>query len=67
MLVVIGGAMARRVGAQVAMSIKDLQEKYNQFVIFYRTGKLAYVSSKVWDQVQTIYVLYIHCLRIVYG
>ena len=47
-----GGAMARRVGALVAMSIKDLQEKYNQFIIFYRTGKLAYVSSKIWDQVR---------------
>jgi hypothetical protein len=34
-----GGMLARRVGVQVAQLIRDLQEKYNQFVIFYRTGK----------------------------
>lgn len=45
-----GGALARRVGVEVAQQIKDLQEKYNQFMIFYRTGKLAYVSSKTWER-----------------
>ena len=34
----IGGMLARRVGVQVAQLIRDVQEKYNQFVIFYRTG-----------------------------
>jgi hypothetical protein len=45
-----GGALARRVGAQVAQYIRDLQEKYNQAVIFYQTGKMAYVSSKTWEK-----------------
>ena len=42
--------VARRVGVQVAAVIRDIQEKYNQFVIFYQTGKLAYYSSKIWEQ-----------------
>jgi len=45
-----GGAFARKVGSQLALLIRDLQEKYNQAVIFYRTGKLAYMTSKVWEQ-----------------
>ncbi|KAJ1409263.1 hypothetical protein B484DRAFT_423373 [Ochromonadaceae sp. CCMP2298] len=45
-----GGALARRVGAQVAQYIRDLQEKYNQAIIFYQTGKMAYVSSKTWEK-----------------
>ena len=47
---ILGGAFARKVGSQLALLIRDLQEKYNQAVIFYRTGKLAYMSSKVWEQ-----------------
>jgi hypothetical protein len=50
-----GGMMARTVGVQLAQLIKDTQEKYNQFVIFYRTGKLAYLSSKTWEQYDTQY------------
>ena len=42
--------VARRVGVSVAQLIRDIQEKYNQFVIFYQTGKLAYHSSKIWEQ-----------------
>ena len=44
------GMVARRVGVEVAAVIRDIQEKYNQFVIFYQTGKLAYHSSKIWEQ-----------------
>ena len=59
--------MARRVGAQLAMSIKDLQEKYNQFVIFYCTGKLAYVSSKGTAWVFLNVYMYIHRLMRICG
>ena len=34
-----GGAFARRVGAEVGAKLRDLQEKYRQAVIFYRTGE----------------------------
>lgn len=44
------GALARQIGARTALVVQELQEKYNQAIIFYRTGKLAYVSSKVWEQ-----------------
>lgn len=37
--------------------IRDIQEKYNQFVIFYRTGKLAYVSKRIWDQYDNQYAI----------
>jgi hypothetical protein len=50
-----GGMLARRVGVQVTQFVKDLQEKYNQFIIFYRTGKLAYVSKRIWDQYDDAY------------
>lgn len=50
-----GGLLARRVGVQVLQFVKDIQEKYNQFVIFYRTGKLAYMTSKVWEQYDETY------------
>eukprot|EP01031_Cornospumella_fuschlensis_P025537 gene25537-30833_t len=43
------GRFARKLGVKVARVVIDLQEKYNQAVIFYRTGKLAYVSSKIWE------------------
>ena len=42
--------VARRGGVSLAQLIRDFQEKYNQFVIFYQTGKLAYHSSKIWEQ-----------------
>lgn len=45
-----GGLLARRVGVYVVQFIRDIQEKYNQFVIFYRTGQMAYVTSKIWEQ-----------------
>lgn len=44
------GNFVRRCGAQLAQFIRDWQEKYNQAVIFYQTGKLAYVSSKTWEK-----------------
>lgn len=44
------GVFVRRLGAQVALVVSEIQEKYNQAIIFYRTGKLAYVSSKTWEQ-----------------
>ncbi|RYH05792.1 hypothetical protein EON65_43760, partial [archaeon] len=43
------GRFARKIGVEIARMLIDLQEKYNQAVIFYRTGKLAYVSSKIWE------------------
>eukprot|EP00981_Chlorochromonas_danica_P013339 scaffold6187_cov168-Ochromonas_danica.AAC.3 len=43
------GKIARRIGGLLARQVMDLQEKYNQAIIFYRTGKLAYVTSKVWE------------------
>lgn len=49
----LGGTVTRRVGVQLAQLIRDIQEKYLQFVIFYRTGKLAYVTSKIWQQYDT--------------
>ena len=49
--------VARRVGVQVAAVIRDIQEKYNQFVVFYQTGKLAYYSSKIWEQYDTQFAI----------
>ena len=48
-----GGNLARRVGVQLAQLIRDIQEKLNQAIIFYRTGKLGYVSWRWWDQYDT--------------
>jgi len=48
-----GGSLARRVGVQLAQLIRDIQEKLNQAIIFYRTGKLGYVSWRWWDQYDT--------------
>lgn len=48
-----GGNLARRVGVQLAQLIRDVQEKLNQALIFYRTGKLGYVSWRWWDQYDT--------------
>lgn len=45
-----GGRIARRAGASLAELIRDIQEKYNQAIIFYRTGKLAMASAKTWDK-----------------
>jgi len=50
-----GGLLARKVGVQLAQFVRDVQEKYNQFIIFYRTGKLAYISSKTWEQYDSKY------------
>lgn len=33
----------------------DIQEKVNQAYIFYRTGKLAYHSSKIWEAIDQSY------------
>eukprot|EP01038_Epipyxis_sp_PR26KG_P012890 gene12890-17271_t len=49
------GQFVRRVGVQVLQLIRDIQEKYNQAIIFYRTGRLAYVTSKTWDQYDEVY------------
>lgn len=45
-----GGLLARKVGVQLLQFVKDIQEKYNQAIIFYRTGRLAYVSSRIWEK-----------------
>lgn len=50
-----GGLFARRIAVQVVEVLQDLQEKYNQAIIFYRTGKLAYVTKKWWDQYDKSY------------
>ena len=44
------GAIARKIGVQFAQIIKDLQEKYNQTIIFYRTGKLGYHTMGIWER-----------------
>jgi hypothetical protein len=44
------GRFLRRLSTQLSFHIKELQEKYNQIIIFYRTGRLAYYSSKIWEQ-----------------
>lgn len=45
-----GGLICRRVGVQIAQFVRDLQEKYNQAIIFYRTGKLGYYTMSTWDK-----------------
>lgn len=52
-----GGLLARRIGVQVTQLVRDIQEKYNQAIIFYRTGKLAYTSKKIWDQFDEQYAV----------
>jgi hypothetical protein len=44
------GALSRRVGVQLAQIVRDINEKIIQFRIFYKTGKLAYHTSKIWEQ-----------------
>ena len=44
------GSMMRKLGAESAGIIREYQEMFSQFMIFYRTGKLAYVSSKWWEK-----------------
>lgn len=44
------GVWVRRLGARMALFIKDIVEMYNQFVVYYKTGKLAYASSQRWDK-----------------
>ena len=44
------GAITRKIGVQFAQIIKDLQEKYNQTIIFYRTGKLGYHTMGIWEK-----------------
>lgn len=48
-----GGMIARKVGVQLARIVRDLQEKYTQLVVFYRTGKLAYVSLGAWESIDS--------------
>ena len=45
-----GGQICRRVGVQIAQFVRDLQEKYNQAIIFYRTGKLGFYTMSTWDK-----------------
>lgn len=52
-----GGAYARAIGARAVQLIRDLQEKYNQVYVFYKTGKLAYVSSKTWEKYDKQYAI----------
>lgn len=49
------GVTVRRVGIQLAQLIIDIRERANQAYIFYRTGKLAYQSSKIWEAVDRSY------------
>ena len=51
------GKTVRQVGTRVIQFIKDIQEKYNQAIIFYQTGKMAYLSSKIWDEYNTKYMI----------
>ena len=44
------GSMMRKLGAELAGIIREYQEMFSQFMIFYRTGKLAYYSSKWWEK-----------------
>jgi hypothetical protein len=46
----MGGLIARRVGVQVTQFIRDVQEKYMQMMLFYRTGQMAYVSQVEWQK-----------------
>jgi len=48
-----GGMIARKVGVQMARVIRDLQERYTQMMVFYRTGKLAYVSLGAWETIDS--------------
>jgi hypothetical protein len=44
------GELVRKTGAQLALGVKEVLDMYNQFVIFYKTGKLGYRWSQVWDK-----------------
>ena len=63
--ILLGGMLARRVGVQVAQLIRDIQEKYNQFVIFYRTGSYT-VSSAHSDLYIVFPLLWLHLLTLVF-
>ena len=45
-----GGVLARRLGVKVAQFIRDVQEKINGMIVFYRTGKLAMETSKWYEK-----------------
>lgn len=51
------GAMVRKVGVQIAQVVRDLQEKWNYFVIYYETGKLAIATQKRWEIIDKRYGL----------
>ena len=44
------GELVRKTGAQLALGMKEVVDMYNQFVIFYKTGKLGYRWSQEWDK-----------------
>jgi hypothetical protein len=44
------GELVRKTGAQLALGVKEVLDMYNQFVIFYKTGKLGYRWSQTWDK-----------------
>ena len=44
------GYIIRLIGVNLTQIIINIQEKYNQFIIFYQTGKLAYLTSRIWDK-----------------
>lgn len=44
------GYFLRKLGVMILQVIRDWQEKYNQMVIFYRTGRLAFYTSKTWEK-----------------
>jgi len=43
------GKLVRKTGAQLALIVRDVVDMYNQFVVFYQTGKLGYKMSQTWD------------------
>ena len=36
-------------GVLLAQLIRELQDKYRQMRVFYRTGRLAYEAQRVWE------------------
>ena len=53
-----GGQLCRKVGVTLAQLIRELQEKYRQVRVFYRTGRLAFEAQRVWDSYDKVYKAY---------
>eukprot|EP01033_Poteriospumella_lacustris_P011049 gene11049-7865_t len=50
------GQLVRRLGTYIATALRNVHEKYSQALLFYRTGQLAYISSKWWVQYDQKYL-----------